>query len=847
MPGGQITGAIDGGDGDDAFDFTQGGSVLGTIIGGMGDDTLIGDDAVRTWTVIAAGSGNAVLIGDFDEMENLTGGAGVDTFTLAGGTLVGTIDGGAGLDVINADNVANLFSLNGDDQGTATGIGAFVRIENLTGNNMDDRFELGTGTLSGVVQAGLGNDTLVAGDAPTTFTLNGANQGTATGVTSFAGIENLVGGVHPDQFVLASGTLTGIADGMGGNDTLVADNVANTFTLSAANTGSATGVGGFANVENLTGNAQGDMLTIGAGSLTGTFRGEGGPDTVQAADVPNFWGTIGPNTGFVSGLAQFAGVETLLGGNNSDLFLTFVEPFAGTIDGQAGSNTLAALGLGVTFTVSGPDNGNMNGATTFSNIANLTGGNADDTFILSGGNITGMFTGGAGLDTLVADNVASMFEITGPDSGTLNGMPFAGIENLVGGNQADEFRVSGGSLSGTADGGTGVDLFVADNVAFNVFFIDQADGGELTGVSRFAAIENLTGNDQSDTFWLAGGMLSGTIDGGLGIDMLIGDHVPSAYTIDGDNSGQATGIAGGFADIESIVGGSDSDNFTVTPTGTLDGSIFASDGDDVIMITPGDGTMFTVFGGGGIDQLTVNAQAGIPTQLANTITIAPGGAVVNFFAMEDVILLSDTFLGAFAVERTSEGRPLFAPAPSGPLTDDHTPAEGDSMAIRSSAFNAAGRSIEPFNSQVASLSGAMPFSKMAATSRSERFPQDRPQPSAAGLRSEMSHPIFLGHFTSSADVPVGFHHLLRQWEVEHKMTRRPPTLPVENTSHRVTAVERRRIRLRDLALEDGELFASDWPSLSQTDRLDTQLVDAALEGITSRIGAIEFHSSPLTR
>jgi Ca2+-binding RTX toxin-like protein len=771
LPGGKITGAIDGGDGDDIFDLSQGGSVLGAIIGGAGDDTLIGDGANRTWTVTGAGAGNASGIGAFDKLENLTGGAGIDTFTLAGGTLTGTIDGGANLDVFNADNVANLFVLTGDDQGTATGIGDFLRIENLTAGSMSDRFEIGTGTLSGAIQAGPGNDTLVAGDAPTTFTLTGANQGTATGIGSFAGVENLEGGLHGDQFVLAGGTLSGMADGKDGSDTLVADNVANAFTLTAADKGSATGVGGFVNVENLTGNAQADILTIGTGSLSGTFRGEGGADKVQAANVANLWGTIGPSSGFVTGLAQFVGVETLLGGTNKDEFLTFIAPFAGTIDGQAGVNTLRMFGIPATFTLTGANAGNVNGVTTFLNIANLAGGSGDDTFVLAGGTITGTFAGGPGLDSLVADNnVASTFMITGPDSGTLNGMPFSQIENLVGGNQADQFQLSGGSLSGTADGGAGSDTLAAENLPLNIFIIDQIDGGQLAGVNQFIGIENLTGNNQTDWFWLAGGTLSGAINGGAGVnDALIGDHVPGTYTINGVNSGQATGIGGNFAGIENIFAGNNVDTITVTPTGDLDGAINGSDGDDVFMITPGLGTTITVFGGDGLDKLTVDAQAGTPTQLANMITIAPGGAVVTFFDVEDIVLVGAGF-AAVIVEQASRQFPRFAPLSSRPLAGNNSLA-GEMLAI--------------------------------------------------GSRS------IVGHLTTSGDAPVSYRRLLKQWEESQGLARRNSI--AANLLFAPNVAEHQRNQMLDVALEDSDLFAPDWTPLDATESLNGSLIDAILE------------------
>jgi hypothetical protein len=429
------------------------------------------------------------------------------------------------------------------------------------------------------------------------------------------------------------------------------------------------------------------------------------------------------------------------------------------------------FGIPATFTVTGADSGNVNGVTTFLNIANLTGGSGDDTFTLAGGTITGMFTGGPGIDSLVADdNVAGTFMITGPDSGTLNGMPFSEIENLVGGNQADQFQLSGGSLSGTVDGGTGSDTLVADNLPLNVFIIDQADGGELAGINQFASIENLTGNNQTDWFWLAGGTLSGMIDGGMGAnDSLIGDHVPSAYTIDGAGSGQATGISLGFDGIEFIFAGNQVDSFTVTPTGDLDGSIFGGDGDDVFLVIPGLGTMHTVDGGDGLDELTVNAQAGTPTQLGNMITIAPGGAVVTFFDVEDIILIGAGF-AAIIVEPADSQFPSFASAPLRPLTGINSD-EGETMAVRARTI--------------------------------------------------------VGHFTTSGEAPVSYQRLLKQWEEKHRFARRNAF--VANALLALTTSGHHRNKMLDFALDDSELFAPDLAPLHQTESQLTELIDMVLE------------------
>ncbi len=180
-----MTGDINSGAGEDSFDFTQGGVVGGMIIGGADDDSLIGNDDDRLWLITGLNAGNASGIGDFLDVEKLFGGAGVDTFTFSGGSLpTGLIDGGDNDDIINADNVMNTFTLSGENEGTATGVGAFFSIENLVGNDMEDRFELGTGSVTGSIDGGMGSDTLVAGDVTTTFTVTSDNAGFATGASA---------------------------------------------------------------------------------------------------------------------------------------------------------------------------------------------------------------------------------------------------------------------------------------------------------------------------------------------------------------------------------------------------------------------------------------------------------------------------------------------------------------------------------------------------------------------------------------------------------------------------------------------------------------------------------------
>ncbi len=798
LPGGQLTGGIDGGGGNDIFDFTQGGVVGGLIEGGLDNDTIVGNDDDRLWSVTAPDAGTASGIGAFSGVENLGGGGGVDTFTLNGGTLTGMIHGGGNDDVFNADNVANVFTLSSADEGSATGIMSFVSVEHLVGNNMADRFELGTGTVSGSIDGGTDSDTLVAGDVPSAFTVNALDAGFATGVAQFTSIENLEGGHHGDTFVLDGGTLSGSVDGMGGNDELVADNLANIFTLTGPNAGAATGVsGGFTHVENVTSGDMADTLTIAGGSLSGVFRGEGGTDMVQADNVPNFFGTIGPNTGFVNGLGLFVGVESLLGGTMADLFVFFNGPFNGAIDGQGDTDTIAAFNLPTVFHVTGADEGNVDGVTNFNSIENLQGGSADDEFHVLGGTLTGGYDGGAGLDTLFADDVASTFDITGPDSGTLDGVPFAQIENLQGGSDADQFTVNGGSLSGTADGGGGSDTLTADNVLFNLFVIDEQDGGTVGSINRFASIENLVGNVQTDYFWLSGGTLSGTIEGGLGANWLIGDHVLGVYLIDGPNSGQATGVGGGFTNIPNIQGGTDIDNFTVTDTGSLDGRIFSSDGDDIFHVTPAAGTMLDLFGGAGADSLTVEAGAGVPTILPTMVTIAPGGAVVNYDSIETVVANCGSCIVV---------SPLAADLPQVPANDNGANGTGQPP-------------------------GDTPFdARMFATRWQQRTNQQE------RLSHGVQHFLEVGHHTTSGGVDIGFPNLFRRLREERLAARsQRASAAAAEMLHRalmLDEIDRNNSDLFDQIFEDDGNLAEWLDDLLPSNRWATEFVQSQLAGVT---------------
>ena len=157
-------------------------------------------------------------------------------------------------------------------------------------------------------------------------------------------------------------------------------------------------------------------------------------------------------------------------------------------------------------------------------------------------------------------------------------------------------------------------------------------------------VENLTGGTSGDIFRLDGGTLSGTIDGGGGVagDTLVADDaVSTSFALTGTDTGTATGLASGFTDIENLTGGADDDLF-VAPSGThLTGTMAGAAGNDQFLITPDAFTAFLVAGDSHStltgDVLTVTDQTQLPVDDGTTITtLAP--ATVTYSGIETISL-----------------------------------------------------------------------------------------------------------------------------------------------------------------------------------------------------------------
>ncbi|OGU17030.1 MAG: hypothetical protein A2076_11260 [Geobacteraceae bacterium GWC2_53_11] len=173
-------------------------------------------------------------------------------------------------------------------------------------------------------------------------------------------------------------------------------------------------------------------------------------------------------------------------------------------------------------------------------------------------------TGGSGSDTLTGQNAANTWNITAPNTVTLNGMNATGIESLVGGSASDTFSLGSGvsTFNGSISGGSGANSLAATN-GVNTWQLSAANSGAMNSTTVFSGISNLAGGSGADTFTLGANVTSfnGSIAGGGGSDTL-------AVT-DGTNGWKSTGLNAGilnttttFSTITNVKGGAGTDTLT---------------------------------------------------------------------------------------------------------------------------------------------------------------------------------------------------------------------------------------------------------------------------------------------
>ncbi|MDA0865466.1 MAG: filamentous hemagglutinin N-terminal domain-containing protein [Cyanobacteria bacterium] len=415
---------------------------------------------------------------------------------------------------------ANAGNLNNDF--TNGGL-TFQNIEAINGGTGDDAFNLSGGTLSGAVNGGTGTNTLTGNTGANTFTVTGANSGTATGVGSFSNIQALVGNTGTDTFNLSGGSITSLS-GAGGIDT---------FNLT---TGSATTVNG---------DGGNDQFNLGAATVT-TVDGGVGTDTVTGSSSGETFQITG-GTGASVGGTTLQNIDTLEGGDGNDIF-AFNDgvTFAGTIRG------------GDTVTDTGTDTLNYTAFTSDPNV-NLAALGATGIESVQGSTQAGVTS------TLTGANIPNLWAVNNPDSGTVNATTsFSNFTNLVGGTSTDTFTLAATGSASNISGGDGVDTF-----NLNGGTVTTLNGG--AGADQFnlnsGSATTVNGNDGGDTFNL-GATAVAAIDGGAGAgtDTISGTTGNDRFQVSGSETGTVTQTNGTattttFQEIEGLNGVLGDDTF----------------------------------------------------------------------------------------------------------------------------------------------------------------------------------------------------------------------------------------------------------------------------------------------
>ena len=357
-------------------------SGFGTIVGGTGADTIVGPNLANNWSITGSEAGN-ITVGSqaiaFTEMENVTGGTGVDQFVFQeAGRIPGTINGGAGVDVVNLSAII----LPVDVQ-----LGTNIAVTGIIGKTLANE----------QILANAANSNRVLGaNAATAWTISTAGQVVASSIT-YGNFQSLV-----------AGTLA---------DTITGPSVATDWTLQSANGGTVAVAGktvAFSGVENITGGTAVDRVIVGpTGSLSGNLNGGTGTtrnslsyaDWVTPVTVRLNTTTVAANATAIAGITS--NFSIVRGGSGDDTLVGAAAAPA-VLLGMAGNDTLTG-GSNRDILVGGLGNDSLTGAagddiliagtTTFDNqedawIAILAEWSSTRTFAVRTANILGPGTTG---------------------------------------------------------------------------------------------------------------------------------------------------------------------------------------------------------------------------------------------------------------------------------------------------------------------------------------------------------------------------------------------------------------------------------------------------------------------
>ncbi len=434
----------------------------------------------------------------------------------------------------------------------------------LTGGLGNDEIDGDEGINNKLIEAGITAD--VGGD----ITLaNDSLVGLDTDTLANVQVANITVSGPLSQFDVSGWTKKGSLTALDGGAAIVAEKNAN-FTLANGSLKTTDGMNlslsGFVDA----------LLTGGDGNTTFTVRGWNGPGT--------FNGGAGSNTVEVSNNADFTLTDTevesgglsltlnlitsakLTGGSSNNAFDVSAWSGAATLSGSGGTDSLVVERNVAAFALSKSSLMTTgHGALSLSGIeiAQLVGGEEDNTFTITDWAGAGTLTGGGGHDSLVASSKVNgakfnltdeHFDVTKGASLTLDGLSAA---TLTGGAGNDTFTVSEWTGTGQLVGNGGSDQLVAkreaDMTLTNTLFTSDAfeedlEFGDLTLSSVETAYlrGGVDGGEEIYDYHLDAGEFtlgSVTLQGSDGFDMLVGGQ-GNDVLLGGDGEDDLSGGAG---------------------------------------------------------------------------------------------------------------------------------------------------------------------------------------------------------------------------------------------------------------------------------------------------------------
>ena len=220
----------------------------------------------------------------------------------------------------------------------------------------------------------------------------------------------------------------------------------------------------------------------------------------------------------------------------------------------------------------------------FPGFENLVGGTGADTFsFTTDGSISGSVDGGAGMDTIVGANLTNAWTINGTaaaGTGTLNGMGFKGIENLTGGLLDDNFTFGDGkAIKGMINGNDGTDTL--DYSANTTAVKVNLALGTATNTGGIASIDSAKG--------------------GRGGGTLTGWNIDQSWDVFDSNNGSVNPVGGAvsgftFSGFANLIGGTRIDLFTIDSVGVFGGSVDGGGGAADVIRGPNEATSWTISG-----------------------------------------------------------------------------------------------------------------------------------------------------------------------------------------------------------------------------------------------------------